>query len=132
MALQEYCKFQCSHVIFIKGSKGRCHFLLFILIMVFHGYYIWILSRKYLPEKILLHSGYFCLYKAMKKLYVLSVQEVGKSPNLYWKPYQRLQRNAIILRFNTPLQIWEKGISKLNNQGVTLNRSRSSVSPTYL
>ena len=52
-------KFQYSFAIFIKGTRVRCLFLFCVLIIVFQGFYICILNRKYPPENILLWKWEF-------------------------------------------------------------------------
>ena len=77
--------------IFGKSTRGRCLFLFFHLTIVYQGFYILNLKRKYTEEKILLRKRYFCPYDAMVKFNVLSFQKVRKFQNLYWLQYQKLQ-----------------------------------------
>ena len=54
--------------IFGKGTRERCLFLFFHLTIVYHGFYILNLKRKYTEVKVLLRKRYFCPYDTMVKI----------------------------------------------------------------
>ena len=83
----------------------------FSLTIVFQGFYIWNLNRKYTSEKILLWKGHFCSYETTKSSIFCHSR---KLENLYWYQYQKLQWNFIMFKFSALFQIWKKYIQKLN------------------
>ena len=60
-----------------KSTRIRCLFLFFRLTIVFHGFYIWNLNRKY-TLKILLQKRYFCPYETMAKVPCSVISESWK------------------------------------------------------
>ena len=110
-----------NFAIFGKSTWERCLFLFCHLTIVYQGFYIWNLKRKYTKVKILLRKRYFCPYDTMVKFHVLSFQKVGKFQNLYWLQYQKLQWNFMMFKFSAVSQIWKKYIQKLNDWDLPLS-----------
>ena len=61
-----------------KSTRERCLFLFFRQIIVYQGFYIWSLNRKYTSEKVLLRKRYFFPHETMVKVPCLVISESWK------------------------------------------------------